>query len=136
MLGDTGGDGGLGFQLSMYRLLDDFERSRQIREAANERTAADFYLDQYNHLVGRYNALLQYSNKMIAAGQALEQRVEQQDEAIRAKDARIIELEKAVKATDIAYRQSMARLHKRAIEAIDLHQEIARLQDRLRSQET
>ena len=135
MFGDPGLSA-LSFQLEAYRWEDHFRRVRERKHEAQASDELDFVIAQYNHVVGRYNALLQANGKMIAAGQALEQRVEQQDEAIRARDARIIELENAVKATDTAYGQSMADLHKRAIEAIDLHQEIGRLRERLRSQET
>jgi Mg2+ and Co2+ transporter CorA len=85
-----GDDGGLGFWLAMYRHEDDMEKVREIRAAASERTLSDYYLRLYNDLVRRFSALCDAVRKKVGE---LEQRVHAQEQELRAKDARIAELE-------------------------------------------
>ena len=51
------GDGGLGFQLSMDRLLDAFAESRQV-------TREGVLIAQLNHLRAKYNSLLEYAQQV------------------------------------------------------------------------
>lgn len=93
-----GGDStGIGFQLAMYRMLDGFEKAREIRAAANERTLSDYYLIQYNNLVRRYNGLCDAVRDTLPRVSELEQRVQAREEELRAKDTRIAELEEQLR---------------------------------------
>ena len=89
-----GGDGtGIGFQLSMYRMLDAFEKARELRAAANEQTLSDYYRGQYNDLSRRFNALYDAVRDTAPKVGELEHRVRAQELELQAKDARITELE-------------------------------------------
>lgn len=86
-----GGDtSGLGFQLAMYRWLDDMDEARRIREHGNSLGIAQAQLDwitaQHNDLVARFNRLRDAAIEAarIAEGRQLE---------IAARDARIADLE-------------------------------------------
>ncbi|MEO8715011.1 MAG: hypothetical protein ABI369_08355 [Acetobacteraceae bacterium] len=89
---------GIGFQLSMYRMLDAVEKARELRAAANERSLSDYYLSQYNELARRFNGLWDAVREAMPKMDALEQRVQAQEQELRAKDAYIAALENQLRS--------------------------------------
>ena len=78
-------------------MLDLFEKAREIREAANERSVSDFYIGQYNALARRFNGLSNALRELAPQVGEMERRVQAQDQELRAKDARIAELEEQLR---------------------------------------
>ncbi len=69
---DHGSDGGLGFQLSMYRLIDDFDEAGRIGRENALLSRADRMRSEYNRLLAHAQALdraLQERNQQLAAVQ-------------------------------------------------------------------
>jgi hypothetical protein len=77
----------MGFQLSMYRLLDDLEEARRIRDVSIESQNAAMMIARYNELVERFNKLATAANQLADYGRSLERGTQD-------RDARIAELER------------------------------------------
>jgi hypothetical protein len=92
-MSDLGGAILLSQQLSLYRMLDSFDRARDNGRATANDAA---WRNQYSDLVNRYNALLRDANRL----------ADVQDRALAGKDGDIAEL----KATNAALVAQTERL--------------------------
>ena len=127
---------GIGFQLSIYRMLNSFEKAREIREAAFERQASDYYIDQYNALVRRFNGLANAMYELAPQVEELQQRVQAQERTLQARDARIAELEEQLRDSRATEEDLRQKAWAETLAQIDANRERRRREDQLRSQQT
>lgn len=123
------GDGsGIGFQLSIYRLLDDLEEARRIRDASIESQNAAIMTARYNELVERFNRLVAAANQLADYGRSLERGTQD-------RDARIAELERQLAGSRQEVKFLRDTAHDRFCAEMDLLKEKEQQSD-LRSQKT
>lgn len=86
----------LSLQLEIYRWEDHFDRMRTLNREANSLAAANAQLDwvirEYNGLAQRFNGLWNAVRDTMPKVGELEQRIQAQEQELRARDARIAEL--------------------------------------------
>lgn len=111
-------DGGLGFQLSMYRLIDDLSEARQIgRENA--------LTDQVDRLRAGYNRLLTYA-------QGVERDLEERNRQLSAVQNDLALRTQQLEAAQNELKTVYAR---NAFEASQRHMTMIAVQDRLRERD-
>jgi hypothetical protein len=117
------GDGGIGYQLSLYRLLDDMEVARRIREDGSNAQNLGWIIAQHNQLVERLNRLW---NGCIEAGKEFERFKGELKQRIDERDARIQELEREVAVAKTTEYNWHLAAHDRLIANIDRWQVLDR----------
>ena len=83
---------GLGFQLSMYRLIDSWEESRRIKEDGRNAYNLTAMTINYDRLAGRYNDLVGRFNNLLDASQKTVRQAEQLQEQLTAREQEIAAL--------------------------------------------
>ena len=73
---------GIGFQLSMYRLIDSWEEARRIKEDGRNAYNLTAMTINYDNLAGRYNDLVVSFNTLLDTSQQADRMLASRDQEI------------------------------------------------------
>ncbi len=119
MLGDSD-TSGLGFQLAMYRWMDDMKEARRIREDRTNADSLDTMIAHYNELVGRFNRLW---NGCLEASNEFERYKNDANSLIEQRNERIEDLERQLAAAKATERRLLAEAYDLMILRLDRENE-------------
>ena len=88
---ETNDASGIGFQLSMYRLIDSWEESRRIKEDGRNAYNLTAMTINYDNLAGRYNDLVVRFNNLLDISQQVERVLASRDQEIADLNRRLAE---------------------------------------------
>ena len=89
---ETNDASGIGFQLSMYRLIDSWEESRRIKEDGLNAYNLTAMTINYDNLAGRYNDLVVRFNNLLDGSQKAARQADQLQEEVANRDREIADL--------------------------------------------
>ena len=89
---ETNDASGIGFQLSMYRLIDSWEESRRIKEDGLNAYNLNAMTINYDNLAGRYNDLVVRFNNLLDGSQKAARQADQLQEEVANRDREIADL--------------------------------------------
>ncbi len=115
---DHGSDGGLGFQLSMYRLIDDFDEAGRI--------------GRENELLSRADRMRSEYNRLLAHAQALERALQERSQQLTAVQNDLAMKNQQLESTQQELKSVYARV---AFEASERRMEMIARQDRARERD-